>query len=660
MKQFSIKSAIYSVVFIILVFNVFRSNGQGINVYPNLNNVKGFSGNLITFRNEIYFSYITKAGTYGANGYIPPITHLAKLDSNNNIKIIDNPDSMPGFSNYPIVYNNNLYFQYQDSIGNYFTYPSTPSVFKLAKFDGNKITLFNNPLSGSGFGSNGFPIVFNGKLYFQYINTDNNWQVAKYNDTDTSFTLIPNPGSTDQGEFPFLPVIYNGNLYFNYGGTSAVLAKYDGNSIALIPNPANYKAIGQTPFVYKNNLYASYFETTSVDPSIYSLTKYDGNNISIIPDKGKYGEYSSSAFVYNDTLFYTDGYYYNSKNYPLSIYDGTNITQVKYPGIDTGSTSAYQYYNYNNNLYIIYSNQLAKLVGNSIVTIPYPDQDSLNVSLNTGTVFNGDLYFCHTRNNASKTSSYTQLLKYDGNKETIIKRPDSGTISTNTLLNFNGKLYFGYNDTLNNGHLASYTPQNNIQVSGSISTPDGNVVKGVDIINANNDSIIANTNNLGGFICSLLNGKKNTIKAFKNNDINKVNGVTSLDLALAQSHILQKNLLNNPFKLIAADVNGDGKVTALDLVYMKRLILGVDTTFTNTSTKEQRLWAFVDSSYKFPDTTNPFPFKDSISYTGLNANQTNQTFIGVKLGDVNWDWNPAIAKMPSPVFVRPKRLSVGQ
>ena len=81
---------------------------------------------------------------------------------------------------------------------------------------------------------------------------------------------------------------------------------------------------------------------------------------------------------------------------------------------------------------------------------------------------------------------------------------------------------------------------------------------------------------------------------------------------------------------------------------MKRLILGIDTTFTNTNTKEKRLWLFVDSSYKFPDSSNPFPFKDSISFTSLSASQTNQTFIGVKLGDVNRYWNPAIARMPSP------------
>ena len=129
---------------------------------------------------------------------------------------------------------------------------------------------------------------------------------------------------------------------------------------------------------------------------------------------------------------------------------------------------------------------------------------------------------------------------------------------------------------------------------------------------------------------------------------------------MVQSHVLGKNIFNSPYKLIAADVTGDGKVTALDIVYMKRLILAIDTTFTNSTTKQNRQWTFIDSSYQFPDTTNPFPYKDSISYTRLSVSKTNQTFIGVKLGDVNWDWNPAIAKMRSPVFVRPKKLSMVQ
>ena len=134
------------------------------------------------------------------------------------------------------------------------------------------------------------------------------------------------------------------------------------------------------------------------------------------------------------------------------------------------------------------------------------------------------------------------------------------------------------------------------------------------------------------------------VRANKNNDVNKANGVTTLDIALIQSNILQKSILSSPYKLIAADVNGDGKVTTLDIVYIKRLILGLDTTFSKAVTGEKKLWAFVDSSYVFPTPSNPFPYKDSISYTGFNASKNNQTFIGCKLGDVNWDWNPAVAK----------------
>ena len=130
-----------------------------------------------------------------------------------------------------------------------------------------------------------------------------------------------------------------------------------------------------------------------------------------------------------------------------------------------------------------------------------------------------------------------------------------------------------------------------------------------------------------------------TIRLSKNNDIKKNNGVSAIDVILITNHILNKAKLNNPYKIIAADVNNNKTITNIDLIFMKRLILGIDTTFTGN-----RLWAFVDSAYKFPDTTNPFPYKDSIGFTNLTSNTTNQTFIGVKLGDVNYDWNPALAR----------------
>ncbi len=192
-------------------------------------------------------------------------------------------------------------------------------------------------------------------------------------------------------------------------------------------------------------------------------------------------------------------------------------------------------------------------------------------------------------------------------------------------------------------------------LKGKVTSVLGKTINNVEVKNLIGSNLV-NTDSVGNYLITTQPNSNLTLKLSKNNDINKTNGITTLDMALIQSHILGKNKLNFPYKLIAADVNGDGLVTTLDIVYLKRLILGLDTTFTKTSTGEKRLWAFVDSSYQFPDTTNPFPFKDSISYIGLSANKTNQSFIGVKLGDVNWDWNPALARMPSKVFVRPKKI----
>ena len=185
---------------------------------------------------------------------------------------------------------------------------------------------------------------------------------------------------------------------------------------------------------------------------------------------------------------------------------------------------------------------------------------------------------------------------------------------------------------------------NSSGISGGIIHPTkGYTIQNVSVgLFGTSSSTVIKTGNYG-YSC-LPGGSSETIRLYKNNDLNKANGVTTLDVALVQSHILQKSVLSSPYKVIAADVNGDNKVTTLDIVYMKRLILGLDTTFTNSISKQNRLWSFVDSSYVFPVSSNPFPFKDSISYTGLSASKINQTFIGCKLGDVNWDWNPAVAK----------------
>jgi hypothetical protein len=115
-------------------------------------------------------------------------------------------------------------------------------------------------------------------------------------------------------------------------------------------------------------------------------------------------------------------------------------------------------------------------------------------------------------------------------------------------------------------------------------------------------------------------------------DDNPLNGVTTLDLAMISKHILNLNPLNSPYKLIAADANKSGTITTLDIVALRRLILGIDQELGNNTS-----WRFVDRSYTFPNPQNPFtqPFPETKTFAQLQASQVNEHFVGMKIGDVN-------------------------
>ena len=78
-------------------------------------------------------------------------------------------------------------------------------------------------------------------------------------------------------------------------------------------------------------------------------------------------------------------------------------------------------------------------------------------------------------------------------------------------------------------------------------------------------------------------------------------GVSTLDLVLIQRHITGLGVLNSPYKLIAADVNNDRKISTLDLVDLRKTILGVQPEFTNNDS-----WRMVNKKFDFLDPTNPF------------------------------------------------------
>jgi hypothetical protein len=175
-------------------------------------------------------------------------------------------------------------------------------------------------------------------------------------------------------------------------------------------------------------------------------------------------------------------------------------------------------------------------------------------------------------------------------------------------------------------------PTNNNEkavISGSISTQSKNGLSNASVKLESTESVIVKSDNSGKFVFDAMNqGGNYTLSASKNDDYS--NGINTLDLVLMQRHILGLQKLNSPYLQIAGDVNNDKKITAADLVELRKLILGVNNTFTNNS------WRFVDKSYTFSNPANVLTenIAENYNINNLNSNMSID-FVAVKIGDVS-------------------------
>jgi len=121
-----------------------------------------------------------------------------------------------------------------------------------------------------------------------------------------------------------------------------------------------------------------------------------------------------------------------------------------------------------------------------------------------------------------------------------------------------------------------------------------------------------------------------TLEPYRND--NPLNGVTTYDLVLISKHILDIEPFDSPLKMIAADANRSGSITTFDMVQLRKLILGIDTAFSNNTS-----WRFVPANHQFDNPLNPFqtPFPETLSVQVLTDPLANLDFTGIKIGDVN-------------------------
>lgn len=110
------------------------------------------------------------------------------------------------------------------------------------------------------------------------------------------------------------------------------------------------------------------------------------------------------------------------------------------------------------------------------------------------------------------------------------------------------------------------------------------------------------------------------------------NGVSTADLIIINNHLLGKEDLNSPYKIIAADATNDEKLSSADVLLIKKLILESIVTFPNNES-----WRFVNQGQDFFDEMVPWPFIEISNIYEFESNLMSEDFIGVKIGDVNLD-----------------------
>lgn len=169
-------------------------------------------------------------------------------------------------------------------------------------------------------------------------------------------------------------------------------------------------------------------------------------------------------------------------------------------------------------------------------------------------------------------------------------------------------------------------------VSGAITDENDNAVSGVNIALEGSEFADQLSDEEGGFAFpEMITGGNYNVKPQLND--NHSNGVSTLDLIHVQKHLLGLRAIDSPYKMIAADINNDHKVSASDLLDARELILGVNDEFANNTS-----WRFIRKDYQFENEANPLT--ESLPEVEPIENiqeDVYSEFIAIKIGDITND-----------------------
>jgi hypothetical protein len=125
------------------------------------------------------------------------------------------------------------------------------------------------------------------------------------------------------------------------------------------------------------------------------------------------------------------------------------------------------------------------------------------------------------------------------------------------------------------------------------------------------------------------------VKVVKNGSA--TNGVNALDLVRIQKHLLGLEPFTSPLFLLASDYNQSLSISALDIVGLLKLLLGISNSFPNGES-----WIVIpaDTDFGPPNNHPPAIISYTIPLQSILDGSRLPIFTAVKKGDANGNANP--------------------
>ncbi len=195
-----------------------------------------------------------------------------------------------------------------------------------------------------------------------------------------------------------------------------------------------------------------------------------------------------------------------------------------------------------------------------------------------------------------------------------------------------GNRFLAFFDTLN---LCGKNAIVNISgINGNVAMENGNSIPNVILSAIGSQQYQHLSDVKGSYAFEKIIPGRYKIFPYKNDDVRS--GISTADLIAIQRHLLGNQLFEKQSQFIAADVNHDNTITAVDLIELRKVILGIYEVFPeNTS------WRFFDQN-SMHKLTDPVSMKEMETpmVEAVEKKTSLQNFTGVKIGDVNESVSP--------------------